>query len=54
MAHSWLMKKPPPNIWSGGLTAWLVRIAMGLPWGTLDGTMKKMTGLDVVKQKMQQ
>ena len=54
VAHNLLKKKPPPNIWTGGLSAWLIRIAMCLPFGTLDGTMKKMTGLDVVKQKVQQ
>ena len=54
VAHSTLKKKPRPNIWTGGLTAWLVRIAMTLTFRTLDGTMKKMNGLDVVKQKVQQ
>ena len=54
VAHNLLKKKPPPVIWTGGLTTWLVRIATILPFGTLDGTMKKMTGLDVVKQKVAQ
>lgn len=54
VAHNLLKKKPPPNIWTGGLTTWLIRIAITLPFGTLDGTMKKITGLDVVKQKVQQ
>ncbi|KAK9326853.1 hypothetical protein V1520DRAFT_350334 [Lipomyces starkeyi] len=40
-----LKKKPPPLIWTGGLNAWLIRIAMFLPFGMLDGTIKKMTGL---------
>ena len=54
VAHSLLKKKPPPVVWTGGLNTWLVRIATILPFGTLDGTMKKLTGLDVVKQKVQQ
>lgn len=54
VAHNLLKKKPPPNIWTGGLNDWLVRIATILPFGTLDGPMKKLTGLDIVKQKVQQ
>jgi 1-acylglycerone phosphate reductase len=45
-----LRKRPPPNIWTGGLQTWLIRIATVLPFGMLDGTIKKMTGLDIVEQ----
>lgn len=44
-----LKKKPPPNIWRGA-NAGLARIATVLPFGTLDGTIKKMTGLDIVEK----
>jgi 1-acylglycerone phosphate reductase len=44
-----LKKTPPPNIWRGA-SAWLVWAGTMLPFGTLDGTVKKMTGLDVVEQ----
>lgn len=54
VAHDLLKKKPPPNIWTQGLTAWLVQISTILPFGMLDGTMKKMTWLDVVNQQVQQ
>jgi len=47
-----LKKTPPPIIWTGGLNAWLVRIALLLPFGSLDGTIKKMTGLDVVEARV--
>ncbi|KAK9342039.1 hypothetical protein V1522DRAFT_417447 [Lipomyces starkeyi] len=47
-----LKKEPPPLIWTGGLNAWLIRIAMFLPFGMLDGTIKKMTGLDVVAARV--
>jgi 1-acylglycerone phosphate reductase len=42
-------KKPPPNIWRGD-RAWMVRFGRFLPFGMLDGTVKKMVGLDVVEQ----
>jgi len=42
-----LKKTPPPTVWRGG-KAWLVWFGTILPFGTLDGTVKKMTGLDVV------
>lgn len=44
-----LKKKPPPTIWRGA-QAMLGRIGTMFPHGMLDGTMKKMTGLDVVEQ----
>jgi NAD(P)-dependent dehydrogenase (short-subunit alcohol dehydrogenase family) len=46
-----LKKKPPLTIWRGG-QAKLGRIGTVLPHGMLDGTMKKMTGIDVVEQKV--
>ncbi|KAF8850634.1 NAD(P)-binding protein [Acephala macrosclerotiorum] len=47
-----LKKKPPPLIWTGGLNTWLIRIVMFLPFRTFDGTLKKMTGLDVVAARV--
>ncbi len=47
-----LKEKPAPLIWTGGLNTWLIRIALLLPFGTLDGTMKKMTGLDIVAARV--
>lgn len=44
-----LKKSPPPVIWRGD-QAWLARIASISPFGMFDGTVKKMTGLDVVEQ----
>lgn len=44
-----LKKTPPPTIWRGA-QAMLARIGTFLPYGALDGTLKKMTGLDVVEQ----
>lgn len=44
-----LRKRPPPIIWRGA-QAGAVRIATFLPFGTLDGMVKKMTGVDVVEQ----
>ncbi|KAK9342488.1 hypothetical protein V1522DRAFT_425024 [Lipomyces starkeyi] len=46
-----LKKKPPLTIWKGS-QAMLGRIGTVLPHGMLDGTMKKMTGLDIVEQKV--
>ncbi|KAG9237400.1 hypothetical protein BJ875DRAFT_156366 [Amylocarpus encephaloides] len=43
-----LKTSPPPVIWRGG-SAFLVRLGTVLPFGTLDGTAKKTTGLDVVQ-----
>lgn len=44
-----LKKKPPLVIWRGAQAA-LGRVGTFLPHGTTDGTMKKMTGLDVVER----
>jgi len=46
-----LKKSPPPNIWRG-TNAWLVWLGTKLPFGWLDGTVKKITGLDVVEEKL--
>jgi short-subunit dehydrogenase len=46
-----LKKNPPPNIWRG-TNAWLVWFGTKLPFGWLDGTVKKIVGLDVVEQKL--
>jgi 1-acylglycerone phosphate reductase len=46
-----LRKNPPPNIWRG-TSAWLVWFGTKLPFGWLDGTVKKMVGLDVVEEKL--
>lgn len=43
--------KPPGHIWRGG-SALLSRVAIMLPYGMLDGTLKKMMGLDVVAKKV--
>lgn len=44
-----LRKNPPPNIWRG-TQAGLIRAFTFLPFGWLDGMMKKMTGMDVVER----
>lgn len=44
-----LRDRPPPNIWRGA-QAWLVWFGTMLPFGTLDGMVKKMTGVDVVEE----
>ena len=54
VAYNLLKEKPPPNLWTGGLMTWLIRIGTILPFGTLDGKIKSTTGLDIVKQKVQQ
>ena len=48
-----LKKNPPPNIWRG-TNAWLVWLGTKLPFGWLDGTVKKIVGLDVVEQKLKE
>lgn len=48
-----LKKTPPPNIWRG-TNAWLVWIGTILPHGFLDGTIKKMFGLDVIAEKLKE
>jgi 1-acylglycerone phosphate reductase len=47
--HDLLKKDPPSVIWRGE-SAWLTRIASILPFGTFDGMIKKLTGLDSVEQ----
>jgi short-subunit dehydrogenase len=44
-----LKKRPPLTIWRG-TNARMGRIGTMFPHGMLDGTMKKMTGLDVVER----
>ena len=44
-----LRKKPPLTIWRGA-QAKMGRIGTVFPHGMLDGTMKKLTGLDVVER----
>ena len=46
-----LKKKPPIAIWRGE-QAWIARLVGILPFGTFDGTLKKLTGLDVVEKIM--
>ncbi|KAH8667175.1 hypothetical protein BGZ61DRAFT_558591 [Ilyonectria robusta] len=53
VVHDLLKKKPPAVIWKGD-SAFLARIGTVLPFGTLDSTVKSMTGLDVVEQIMRQ
>jgi NAD(P)-dependent dehydrogenase (short-subunit alcohol dehydrogenase family) len=52
VVRSLLKKTPPPIVWTGGIKTWLVRFALILPFGTLDGTLKKLTGLDVVAARV--
>lgn len=42
-----LKKSPPPVIWRGE-SAWMTWLATVLPFGTLDGFAKKLTGVDKV------
>jgi hypothetical protein len=44
-----LKKSPPATIWRG-TNAKMGRIGTFFPHGMLDGTIKKVTGLDVVEQ----
>ena len=48
-----LRAKPPSVIWRGE-NAWLTRIATILPFGTLDGWVRKMTGLDLVEKAIRE
>lgn len=45
--------KPPPHIWrgNGATKVWLSTM---LPHGTFDGTLKKMSGLDVFAKKLKE
>lgn len=45
-----LMKSNPPSVIWRGENAWLSRIATMLPFGYLDGMVKKMTGYDVIEK----
>ncbi|KAJ5181267.1 Short-chain dehydrogenase/reductase SDR [Penicillium cf. griseofulvum] len=47
-----LLKSSTPTVWRG-TQAWLVRIGSMLPFGTLDGTMRSLTGLDKVERLVQ-
>lgn len=47
-----LLKKKPPTIIYRGEQAWLAWLVGFLPVGTFDGTVKKLTGLDVVEKIM--
>ncbi|EXJ89650.1 hypothetical protein A1O3_02717 [Capronia epimyces CBS 606.96] len=44
-----LKTNPPSNVWAG-TKARMVRLLAMLPAGVMDGMMRKMTGLDVVKR----
>jgi len=44
-----LRKKPPPQIWRGEM-AWLAWFGTVLPYGWLDGTIKRFSGLDLVER----
>ena len=51
VAQDLLKNNPPPVIWRGE-QAMLARIGTILPFGMLDGTVKKLTGLDKVEEKV--
>jgi 1-acylglycerone phosphate reductase len=51
VVHDLLKKNPPLNIWQGN-QAWLAWVASLAPLGMFDGFAKKMTGLDILEQKM--
>ena len=53
VAHDISQPKPPYLISRGGM-ATVARVAAMLPLGMLDGTAKKMSGLDVLEQKIQE
>ncbi|KAJ5958092.1 Short-chain dehydrogenase/reductase SDR [Penicillium vulpinum] len=44
-----ILKSSSPTIWRGA-QAWIVRIGRMLPFGALDSTVKKFTGLDEVER----
>jgi len=46
-----LMKKNPPLVIWRGEWGWLTWLGTVLPFGTLDGFIKKLTGMDKVAQK---
>ena len=47
-----LLKKSPPSVIWRGESAWLTRLAAVLPFGLFGGMVKKLTGLDIVEQKV--
>ncbi|KAJ5620599.1 Short-chain dehydrogenase/reductase SDR [Penicillium lagena] len=47
-----LKSSPPPNVYRG-TQAWLIRIGSMLPFGALDSTVRKLTGLDEVERIVQ-
>lgn len=47
-----VLKRKPPMIIYKGEQAWLAWLVGFLPSGALDGTVKKITGLDVVEKIM--
>ncbi|KAJ5512130.1 Short-chain dehydrogenase/reductase SDR [Penicillium fimorum] len=47
-----LLNSSTPNVWRGN-QAWLVRFGSMLPFGTLDSTLRNMTGLDEVERLVQ-
>jgi NAD(P)-dependent dehydrogenase (short-subunit alcohol dehydrogenase family) len=47
-----LLKKKPPTIIYRGEQAWIAWLVGFLPFGALDGTVKKLTGLDIVEKMM--
>lgn len=49
VVHDLLKRNPPPVIWRGE-SAFLTWIGTILPFGTLDGFVKKITKLDIVGQ----
>jgi NAD(P)-dependent dehydrogenase (short-subunit alcohol dehydrogenase family) len=48
-----LKQRPPSVIWRGG-QAGRVRMGTFLPFGMLDKSIKKMTGIDILEQKLRQ
>ena len=53
VANDLLKKTPSPVIWRGE-SAWLTWLASILPHGTFDGTLKKLSGLDVVAKRVEE
>jgi 1-acylglycerone phosphate reductase len=47
-----LLKKDPPGVIWRGKHAFLTWVGTMLPYGFMDGTLKKLTGLDVVERKL--
>ncbi|KAL3428446.1 short chain dehydrogenase [Phlyctema vagabunda] len=47
-----LKKRPSHVLWYGGFYLWLTRLSLFLPVGALDGTIKKITGLDIVEKRL--